>query len=122
MAAGIETIKLLSNPEFYYQLEARSACLEKGIIEAAENNGICIRLSRLGSIFTIFFTTEPVRDYVTACRADVQLYAKFFHQMLSHGIYLPPSQFEAAFVSTAHTDADIQATILGAGEAFCSLI
>jgi len=118
MTAGIETLKILRQPQIYRRLEARSSLLEKGITEAASKAGISIQISRAGSIFTLFFTGEPVTDYETACVADTGLYARFFHRMLSRGIYLPPSQFEAAFISTAHTDADIQTTIRVVNEAF----
>jgi len=118
MTAGIETLKILHQPQIYSRLEARSSLLERGVTEAANRAGISIQISRVGSIFTLFFTGEPVTDYETACEADTGLYASFFHQMLSQGIYLPPSQFEAAFVSTAHTNADIQTTICAVNEAF----
>jgi len=72
-------------------------------------------------MFTIFFSKDAVTDYETAGKADTGLYARFFHQMLSQGVYLPPSQFEAAFVSAAHTDGDIRATVDAAGRAFSSL-
>ncbi|MFB0559597.1 MAG: glutamate-1-semialdehyde 2,1-aminomutase [Dehalococcoidales bacterium] len=121
MTAGIETLRILSQPLIYSQLEERSSLLEKGITEAASKTGLSIQVSRVGSILTIFFTKEPVIDYETACQANTGLYARFFHQMLSRGIYLPPSQFEAAFVSTAHSDAEIQATIHAVSEAFGSL-
>jgi len=111
MTAGIETLKILKESGLYSQLEAHSSLLEKGITEAANKALISIQVPRVGSILTIFFTGEPVTDYETACQADTKLYARFFHQMLSQGIYLPPSQFEAAFVSTAHTGADIEATV-----------
>lgn len=121
MTAGIETLRMLSQSQVYSQLEARSSLLEKGFIEAANKTGIGVQVSRVGSIFTIFFTGELVIDYETATKADTVLYGRFFHQMLSQGIYLPPSQFEAAFVSTAHTDGDIQATIAAVNKAFSSL-
>jgi glutamate-1-semialdehyde 2,1-aminomutase len=73
-------------------------------------------------MFTIFFARDPVTDYETAARADTTLYARFFHQMLSQGVYFPPSQFEAAFVSAAHTDGDIQSTVSAAEKAFTSLL
>jgi glutamate-1-semialdehyde 2,1-aminomutase len=73
-------------------------------------------------MLTIFFTKDIVTDYETATRADTKLYARFFHKMLSQGIYLPPSQFEAAFVSLAHTDKDIQATVEASERAFHSLL
>ena len=72
-------------------------------------------------MFTIFFAKDVVLDYETASKADTELYAKFFHHMLSEGVYLPPSQFEAAFVSAAHTDEDIEVTIDAASKAFRSL-
>jgi glutamate-1-semialdehyde 2,1-aminomutase len=122
MTAGIETITILKESSAYQELERKSSLLEKGIIEAANKTGMEIQLPRIGSMFTIFFAKDPVTDYETAARADTTLYARFFHQMLSQGVYLPPSQFEAAFVSTAHSDKDIQATISAAEKAFASLL
>jgi glutamate-1-semialdehyde 2,1-aminomutase len=122
MTAGIETITILKESSAYRELERKSSLLEKGIIEAANKTGMEIQLPRIGSMFTIFFARDPVTDYETAMRADTTLYAKFFHQMLSQGVYLPPSQFEAAFVSTAHTHKDIQSTISAAEKAFTSLL
>jgi glutamate-1-semialdehyde 2,1-aminomutase len=121
MTAGIETLKVLDKPRVYEELEQKSFLLAKGITEVASAAGIDIQLNRAGSMFTVFFTKEPVTDYETAAKADTKLYAKFFHRMLSHGVYLPPSQFEAAFVSVPHTDEDIQATIDAASKAFGSL-
>ena len=121
MTAGIETLRLLNKPQVYSQLEEQSSILEKGIIKAASSNRIAIQLNRVGSVLTIFFAKEPVIDYETACRSDTGLYAKFFHQMLSQGVYLPPSQFEACFVSTAHVRTDIQATISAVEKAFSFL-
>ena len=121
MAAGIETLSQLNKPEIYRQLEVRSSLLEKGIRNAAKKTGINIRILRVGSILTVFFAKEPVTDYASASRADSGLYARFFHEMLSRGIYLPPSQFEAWFVSTTHTIADIRATITAVEAAFSSL-
>lgn len=120
MTAGIEALKLLSQPEVYSQLEAKSSLLERGLLQAANRAGINIQVSRVGSILTAFFTRKPVTDYETARRANTELYARFFHQMLSLGIYLPPSQFEATFTSMAHTDDDIQATVDAANKAFSS--
>jgi len=121
MTGGIEALKLLSRPEVYSQLEAKSSLLERGLLQAANRAGMNIQVSRVGSILTTFFTRKPVTDYETARRANTELYARFFHQMLSLGIYLPPSQFEATFISVAHTDDDIQATVDAANRAFSSL-
>jgi glutamate-1-semialdehyde 2,1-aminomutase len=122
MTAGIETVTILKESGAYQEIEKKSALLEKGIIKAANKAGVDIQLPRTGSMFTIFFAKDMVTDYETAARADTALYAKFFHQMLSQGIYLPPSQFEAAFVSAAHTDKDIQSTIDAAEKAFTSVL
>lgn len=121
MTAGIEALKLLSQPEVYSQLEAKSSLLGKGLLQAANRAGINIQVSRVGSVLTAFFARKPVTDYESANRANTELYARFFHQMLSLGIYLPPSQFEAIFISMAHTDDDIQATVDAANKALSSL-
>jgi len=118
VTAGIETLKILGGTGIYAELERKAALLEQGIIKVAGISGVSIRLNRAGSIFTIFFTEGEVTDYETATKADTERYTGFFHQMLSQGIYLPPSQFEAAFVSMAHTDDDIQATIDAASKIF----
>jgi glutamate-1-semialdehyde 2,1-aminomutase len=122
MTAGIETITILQERSAYRQLERKAALLEKGVIEAANKAGVKIQLPRIGSMFTIFFAKDPITDYETATKVDTKLFAKFFHQMLSEGVYFPPSQFEAAFVSTAHTDKEIQSTIDAAQKAFTSLL
>ncbi len=121
MTAGIETIAILKESGAYEELERKASLLGKGIVEAAGRAGVGVQLPRIGSMFTIFFAKELVTDYETAARADTSLYARFFHHMLSQGVYLPPSQFEATFVSLAHTDEDIQATISAVDEAFLSL-
>jgi glutamate-1-semialdehyde 2,1-aminomutase len=122
MTAGIETITILKERSAYQELDKKASLLGKGIIEAASKAGVDIQLPRIGSMFTIFFAKDPVTDYETAARIDTALYARFFHQMLSQRIYFPPSQFEAAFVSTAHTDEDIQSTIDAVEKAFASLL
>jgi glutamate-1-semialdehyde 2,1-aminomutase len=111
MTAGIETIKVLSQPGIYSQLETKSSSLEEGIAIAASEAGISLRVSRVASLLTAFFGSEPVVDYESATQSDTTLFGRFFQQLLSEGIYWPPSQFEAAFVSIAHTDEDIQAAI-----------
>ncbi|MFC1907483.1 aspartate aminotransferase family protein, partial [Chloroflexota bacterium] len=103
------------------QLEEKAVALEEGITKAARAAGIEIRLSRVSSMLTVFFSRGSVTDYETAAAADTGLYARFFHEMLSQGVYMPPSQFEAAFVSAAHSDEDIQATIAAVDKAFKSL-
>lgn len=121
MTAGIETLKLLSQPGVYNQLENKAASLENGIATAAAKAGIRIYISRIASLLTVFFTTDWVVDYESAKRANTEEFNKFFHILLAEGIYWPPSQFEAAFVSFAHSNEDIQLTIRAADRALSHL-
>lgn len=108
MTAGIETLKLLQSPAVYKQLEAKSVRLEEAVTRATTKSGVSI--SRIASLLTVFFTDSPVIDYESAAQADTAFFAKFFQRMLAEGIYWPPSPFEAAFVSLAHSDEDIRLT------------
>ncbi|MHB8654876.1 MAG: glutamate-1-semialdehyde 2,1-aminomutase [Terriglobia bacterium] len=121
MAAGSKTLEILSRPGVYERLEAISTKLEKGLKDEANRAGVALTMNRVGSMFTPFFTLGPVVDYASAKKSDTAAFGRFFHSMLDQGIYLPPSQFEAAFVSTAHTQADIEQTVLAAGEALQQL-
>ena len=118
MTAGIETLKILSVPNTYSLLEENSSQLAAGLEHAAARAGAPVFISRVGSILTVFFTKEEVVNYESALFSDVNLYAHFFHGMLAEGIYLPPSQFEAAFVSLAHSEEDIKATVEVAEQTF----
>jgi glutamate-1-semialdehyde 2,1-aminomutase len=114
VGAGIAMLRLIQqNPGIYAELEAKSARLTAGAPAG-------ITVNRVGSMFTWFFTDRPVTDYEAAKRCDTARFKRFFHGMLERGIYLPPSQFEAAFVSTAHTDADIETTVAAARECFAA--
>ncbi len=121
MTAGIETLKILGQPEIYSQLEAKSSSLEEGIAIAASEVDISLHISCVASLLTIFFTTGPVVDYESATQANTMLFGKFFQQLLSEGIYWPPSQFEAVFVSLAHSDEDIHTTIRAIVKALSSV-
>ena len=121
MTAGIEMLKVLDQPGIYGQLEAKSSSLEEGIAIAAAKAGVTLHISRLASLLTLFFTTKPVVDYESAKQADTTLFGRFFHQLLAEGVYWPSSQFEAAFVSLAHSDEDIQTTIRVIDKALISL-
>ncbi|MEX1275297.1 MAG: glutamate-1-semialdehyde 2,1-aminomutase, partial [Bacteroidota bacterium] len=108
MAAGTTMLSILSkNKSLYTKLEKKSQKLEEGIRGNLKTLGLDLTLNRVGSMFTLFFTDKPVRDYSTAATSDRSRFAEYFRAMLSHGIYLPPSQFEAAFLSSAHSDLDI---------------
>jgi glutamate-1-semialdehyde 2,1-aminomutase len=111
MTAGIATLKLLDEPGQYQELERKSARLAEGIAEAAHRGGVPIYQTRVGSMFCTFFTSRPVSDYASARTSDTRAFARFFQAMLAGGVYLAPSQFEAGFMSLAHSDGDIAATI-----------
>ncbi len=111
MTAGIETLKLLNQPGVYDQLENAASRLEEGITGAAFSLNLNMTISRVASLLTVFFTNNPVVDYESASEADTALFGGFFQKLLAEGIYWPPSQFEAIFVSLAHSDEDIQGTI-----------
>ena len=117
MAAGIATLDALAAPGTYETLELRSRRLEEGLAQAAGEAGAAARVQRVGSMLTLFFAPGPVRNYADACRCDTAAFARFFHGMLGRGIFLPPSQFEAWFVSLAHSDDDIARTVDAAREA-----
>ncbi len=120
MAAGIATLKHLrkKKAELYPRLEALSAQLVEGVAAAAKDAGVTLSFNRVGSMFTWFFTADPVTDWDSASKSDTAAFGRFFRAMLDAGIYLPPSQFEAAFVSIAHSEEDIQKTIAAARQAF----
>ncbi len=118
MAAGIETLTLLQAPGFYTDLEAKGKRLAEGLGQAAAAARLPVQTNRVGSMLTGFFSGSLVTDYASAKRADTQRYGSFFRAMLARGVSLAPSQFEAAFVSSAHTDEDLIATVAAAREAF----
>jgi len=121
MAAGIETLTLLQAPGFYADLEAKGKRLAESLGQAAAAARIAIQTNRVGSMLTGFFTGVPVTDYATAKTADMTRYGTFFRAMLARGVSLAPSQFEAAFVSAAHSGEDLDATLAAAREAFALL-
>ncbi|HEY2498466.1 MAG TPA: glutamate-1-semialdehyde 2,1-aminomutase [Candidatus Angelobacter sp.] len=115
MAAGIATLReLKSKPGIYEQLERRSAALVDGVLAAAKKKGVALTANRVGSMFTWFFQPGTVYDWGTAALSDTQAFGKFHRAMLEQGIYLPPSQYEAMFMSAAHSEADIEETISAA--------
>jgi glutamate-1-semialdehyde 2,1-aminomutase len=111
MTAGIETLKILGKNGVYEQLEAKAAILAEGITEAIAKTETKAYLSRVGSMMTLFFTDKPVTDYKSAKQSDTKRFSRFFQKLLPSGIYWPPSQFEAAFVSLAHSEGDIKTAI-----------
>lgn len=118
MTAGLLTLRRLKDKSVYDKLEQSSARLCEGVSKAAAEAGIKTITNRVGSMWTSFFADAPVTNWTTANKSNRELYGKFFHAMLDEGVYLAPSQFEAAFVSTAHTDLIIDETIEAARKAF----
>jgi glutamate-1-semialdehyde 2,1-aminomutase len=123
MAAGIATVGYLHahRKNVYPKLEKLSAAFADGIAHAATQQGIPLTTNRVGAMFTWFFTSDPVTDFTTAARSDANRFAAFHRAMLQAGVWLPPSQFEAAFLSTAHSDADIRHTVDAARQAFAAI-
>ena len=117
MAAGIVTLNALREEAFYERLEIKGLYLEDGLRRAAEAAEVPVRINRAGSLLTMFFTNEAVTDFASAKRSDTERYAAYFRSMLEHGVFLAPSQFEAMFVSAAHSDEDIEATLEAADAA-----
>jgi glutamate-1-semialdehyde 2,1-aminomutase len=120
MAAGLATISLLERGGSYRRLDSASAKLERGLREEAERARVAVTTNRVGSMLGVFFSRREVTNFEEAKRADRGLYAKFHRSMLDEGVYLPPSAFETLFVSTAHTEADLDATIRASRKAFTS--
>jgi glutamate-1-semialdehyde 2,1-aminomutase len=114
VTAGLTALRLLQPSGTYEKLEAMGAKLEEGLAEAAREAGVPARVNRCGSLLTLFFTDLPVTDYASAKRSNTTQFARFHRALLGRGIYWPPSQFEVAFVSLAHSDADIDETLTAA--------
>lgn len=123
MAAGYAALSYIKeHPEIYVQLEKSSMYLENGFKENLKAIGKNYAMNRVGSMMCMFFTEEPVNDFKSAVKSDTTLYGKYFHEMLKRGIYLAPAQFEALFVSTAHTKEDLDKTIEAHREAVKSIL
>ncbi|HZN05689.1 MAG TPA: glutamate-1-semialdehyde 2,1-aminomutase [Pyrinomonadaceae bacterium] len=121
MTAGLVTLRRLRDETVYERLEKSSQRLCDGLADAAREAGVTTVTNRVGSMWTSFFTGEPVTDWTTANKCSRETYGRFFHAMLDAGVYLAPSQFEAAFVSLAHTDEIIEQTIEAARQAFARI-
>jgi len=123
MAAGIATLSKLvaDQATIYPQLEASAKAVADGVANAARCQRIALTTNRVGAMFTWFFTAQPVTDFTSAATSDSAAFATFHRAMLESGVWLPPSQYEAAFLSTAHTEADIAATVAAARQAFSQM-
>ena len=121
MAAGIAALEELRAGDAYAQLEAKGAALEAGLRAAAKSAGVPVTFNRCGSMFCGYFTGEPVWNLADAMKSDRERFKKYFHGMLAEGVYFAPSQFEAGFLSTAHTEADIAHTVQAAARVMKTL-
>lgn len=121
MAAGIAALRELTASNAYARLETLGTALEAGLTQAAKAAAIPVQFNRCGSMFCAYFTDQPVHNLADAMRSDRERFKKFFHEMLQQGVYLAPSQFEAGFLSTAHSEADIEHTIRAAAQALRAL-
>ena len=119
MAAGFATLELMT-PAAYEKLESSSARLADGLVREAAAAKVPVQVNRVGSMLTVFFSKSPVFDAASARGSDTKRFGAFFHALLENGVYFPPSQFEAAFLSTAHTDDDIERTLGAARAAFAA--
>jgi glutamate-1-semialdehyde 2,1-aminomutase len=121
MQAGIATLKLLQEEGFYAQIEEKSAYLEKGLRAAAANASFSTCAQRVGGMFCTFFCAGPVKNFADASTSDIEAFSRYFCAMLDQGINLAPSQFEAGFMSIAHSTEDLDKTIEAAHKAFKSI-
>lgn len=121
MAAGLTTLRLLQKPGVYEELERKTLRLSEGLKRIAEELEFPVWVNSIGAMFSAFFTNQPVKDFKSACTSDVELFAAFFRGMLERGVYLAPSQYEAVFLSTVHTDENIDYTLEQAREVLKSL-
>jgi glutamate-1-semialdehyde 2,1-aminomutase len=123
MAAGIATLRYLREYRVavYRDLEERTSAVAEGISAAGREAGVPMETNRVGSMVTWFFTGTPVTDWTTAETSDTEAFGRFHRSMLDQGVWLPPSQFEAAFLSAAHTDSDIEMTVEAAHKVFASM-
>jgi len=121
MAAGLKTLEILRRPGIYQRLDSLTGKLANGLVTEAARLGVALTVNRIGSMFTAFFTPDSVSDYASAKKADTAAYALFFRSLLELGVYFPPSQFEAAFISTTHSEGDVAATVQAASIALAGL-
>jgi glutamate-1-semialdehyde 2,1-aminomutase len=120
MAAGLATLRLCGAAGFYERLDERSGALVRGLRERAARAGVALQAASLGGMLGLFFSERPVRDLAGAKACDRQRFARFFHQMLARGVWLPPSPYEAMFLSSAHGDAEIEHVLAAAAAAFAA--
>jgi glutamate-1-semialdehyde 2,1-aminomutase len=118
MAAGVATLRALAAPGVWARIHATTARLASGLLDLAARRGVAVQVQRVGTMLSLFFSANPVTDHASARSADGRAFAQFFHTMLDSGVYLPPSQLEAWFLSAAHDRGDVDRTLEAADRAF----
>ena len=121
MTAGVTTLNLISRNGFYEDIYQKAEYLCSGLKSLAEEKGLPVYFTRVGSMFSVFFTANPVKNYQDAKKSNLTMFTKYFQNMLNNGIYLAPSQFEAGFISSAHTQEDLDKTLNAARKSFKSI-
>jgi glutamate-1-semialdehyde 2,1-aminomutase len=121
-ACGLATLSTLDAQDFYDDLEAKGKILEEGFYDKAREAGVPIRINRVGSMMTVFFTEYEVTNFEQVSASNTDLFNQFWNGMLKEGVYLPPSAFEAFFISSVHSNRDLDKTIRAAGTAFKALV
>jgi glutamate-1-semialdehyde 2,1-aminomutase len=117
MSAGIATLDVLAEPGIWEGIDRFTERLTEGLASAAREEGVPVRINRVGTMFSLFFTDEPVTDWPSAARSDVHRFASYFSALLESGVYIAPSQFEAGFASTEHGDEELETTLSAAANA-----
>ncbi len=121
VTAGIETLKLVGSSGAYARLSELGSLMAEGLRKGLRDSGVIACVSQVGSMFTVFFGVDEVCGYASATRSDTRLFARYFQGMIDRGIYLPPSQFETAFISLVHSEAEVEETVAAAREVLASL-
>ena len=121
MSAGFAALSVLKNEQPYDALAAKGAALADGLRALAEKHGVAVTVNQFGSLLTVFFTDRPVHCYADATTSDTAKFATFFSTMLANGVHLPPSQFECWFLSTAHSQDDLDKVLAAADQAFAEV-
>ncbi len=121
VTAGIETLKLVGSAGAYARLSELGSLMAEGLRKGLRDSGVMACVNQVGSMFTVFFGVDEVCDYASATRSDTRLFARYFQGMIDRGIYLPPSQFETAFISLVHSEAEVEETVAAAREVLASL-
>jgi glutamate-1-semialdehyde 2,1-aminomutase len=116
VTAGIETLKLISTPGTYERLDVLGTLMAEGLRQAIKDTATVACVNQIGSMFTLFFGVTNVRDSATATQSDTKTFARYFQSMIERGVYFPPSQFETAFISLAHSEAEVQETVAAVKE------